>query len=55
MATDSKILARLDDIKSELTYIKEHLVDVDCVLTDEDVEALREADEALALGKTKRL
>lgn len=46
---------RLDEIKSELNYIKKHMVDVDSVLTDDDVESLKEADKDIIEGKTKRL
>lgn len=50
-----QIVSKLDTIEEELAYIKKHLVDVDAVLTDDDIEALREADEDLKAGKTKRL
>lgn len=49
------ILQKLDDIKSELSHIKERIHDIDCVLTDDDLESLKKADEELRKGKTKRL
>ena len=56
MATEAKeILDKLEIIKSDLDYIKNHMVDVDLVLTDDDIEALEEAESDLKAGKTKRL
>ena len=56
MATEAKeILDKLEIIKSDLDYIKHHMVDVDLVLTDDDIEALEEAEKDLKAGKTKRL
>ena len=53
---DSKlILGKLDDIKTELDYIKEHIIDADAVMTQDDLEALEEAEKDLKEGKTKRL
>ena len=46
---------KLDEIKTELDYIKEHMVNVDIVLTDEDIESLDEAEKDLKSGRTKRL
>ena len=56
MTTEAKqILAKLDAIESELSYIKQHLVDMDAVLTDDDILALKKAEDNLKAGKTKRL
>lgn len=56
MATEAKeILNKLELIKADLDYIKKHMVDVDLVLTDDDLEALEEAESDLKAGKTKRL
>lgn len=56
MSDENKlILEKLDAIKSELTYIKKHMVDIDVVLTEDDVESLQEAEKELKEGKTKRL
>lgn len=46
---------RLDHIQTDLIYIKEHISDIDLVLTDDDQEALKKAEEELKAGKTKRL
>jgi hypothetical protein len=56
MATEAKeILEKLDTIKADLDYIKKHMVDVDLVLTDDDLEALEEAENDLKAGRTRRL
>jgi len=56
MATETKVIIdKLNEIKSELDYIKNHLVDVDVVLTEDDLESLKEAEKDLAKNKTKRL
>ncbi|MBW2969239.1 hypothetical protein KY314_03925 [Candidatus Woesearchaeota archaeon] len=58
MASESEsrqILQRLDEIKSELDYIKDCLVDADAVLNSEDLASLDDADKDLEQGKTKRL
>ena len=44
MATDA-ILSRLDSIKSELDYIKEHMVDKDMFLDKEEMKLLEESYE----------
>ena len=50
-----QILEKLEEIKSELNYIRGHMVDLDTVLTDDDIESLKEAEKNLKEGKTKRL
>ena len=40
-------------IRESLPY--KHITDDDTVLTDNDIEALREADKNISAGKTKRL
>ena len=52
---DKQILEKLDAIKLELDYIKKHIVDVDAVLTDDDIGSLKEAEKDLKAGRTKRL
>ncbi len=43
MTTESKqILEELKSIKSDLEYLKEHFVDSDSVMTEEDYESLLE-------------
>ncbi len=56
MTTETKeILEELRAIRSDLDYIKEHIIDRDLVLTDDDIESLKEAEKDLKEGKTKRL
>ena len=56
MATQIKeFVEKLDHIQSDLNFIKKHINDVDLVLTDDNLEALYEAEEDLAAGKTKRI
>ena len=56
MAIDVKQLSdKLDNIQSDLAYIKQHIVNLDAVMTDDDAEALNEAKADLKAGKTKRL
>ena len=53
MAEESKlIIQKLEDIKSELDYIKKHIADVDTILTEDDIESLEEAEKDLKGGKT---
>ena len=56
MITETKlILEKLDELKLELDFIKDRVIDVDLVLTDDDISALQDAEEDLKMGKTKRL
>ena len=56
MSNETKqILDKLDEIKSELDYIRKHIVDIDTTLTEEDIESLHEAEKDLKAGRTKRL
>jgi hypothetical protein len=45
----------LEFLKKEVSEIKEHIVDVDVVLTEDDIESLKEAEKDFSDGKTKRL
>ena len=49
------ILGKLEAIKSELDYIKDHITDIDIVMTEDDLDALEEAESDLKEHKTKRL
>ncbi len=56
MSSDTEqILKRLDVIKSELDFIKEHMVDVDTILTHEEEARLEESLKDLKEGKTMSL
>jgi len=50
-----QILTRLNEIKSELHFIKGRLMDIDVILTDDDLASLEEAEKDFKRGKTKRL
>lgn len=53
MTTETKqIMNKLNLIQSELDYIKDHMVDVDTILSGEDKEALTKAEEEFKNGKT---
>ena len=51
METEKIIMTKLDVIKAELDYIKQHIVDVDCILTPEEEEKL---DESLIEFKERK-
>jgi mRNA interferase RelE/StbE len=53
--SEAEILKKLDRIESELTYIKNHLLDADLIITDDDLESIRDAERDLKKGKTKRI
>jgi len=56
MTTETKmIMNKLNEIKSELDYIKSHIVDVDSVLTEDYMTALNEAEKDLQKGRTVKL
>lgn len=55
MTSEKAILDKLDEIKSELDYIKSRIVDIDVVLTDDDMAALKKAEKDLKEGKTVKL
>ncbi len=45
----------LKAIKSDLAYVKKHMLDVDSILTEEDHEALKQAEKEHQKGKTIKL
>ena len=49
---NKEILVRLTKLQSDMEYIKEHIVDVDTILTIEEEEALEESLKELKEGKT---
>ena len=54
MASETRqILDKLDRIQSELAFIKKQMVDI--MLTDEDIQALKESEIDFKKGKTTRL
>jgi len=55
MKDADQILRELKEIKEDIEYIKEHMIDADLLLTDEDIESIKEAEKDLKERKTKRL
>ena len=49
------ILKEIGEIKEEIAYIKEHMIDRDRILTDEEIIMLKEAEKEFVEGKTIRL
>ena len=56
MANEIKqVMEKLDTIKSELDFIKKHMVDADTILTPREEERLEESLEDLRKGRTTSL
>ena len=53
MGNEEIIISRLDLLRHEINFIKEHIIDV--TLTQEDIDSLNEAEKDLRKGRTKRL
>jgi len=53
MENERLIMNRLDSLKREIDFIKEHLVDI--TLTHDDINSIHEAEEDLRKGKTTSL
>jgi hypothetical protein len=49
------ILKEIGVIKKEIAYIKEHMIDRDRILTDEEIIMLKEAEKEFVAGKTIKL
>ena len=48
-----EIISKLARIQSDMDYVKEHIIDI--TLTEDDLEAVKEARKDLKEGKTRRL
>lgn len=56
MATEIRqIVDKLNEIQSDINYLKETIVDADVVLFDDDIQALKNAEKDLKSGKTRKL
>lgn len=53
MEKENLIISKLDEMQSNINYIKEHLEDV--ILTEDDINSVEEAEKDLEESKTKRL
>lgn len=49
------IMNKLNEIKSDLDFIKGHVRDIDVIMTEDDYSSLDEAESDFKTGKTKRL
>ncbi len=52
---EAQILEKLIKIEEELNFIKDHMLDADLLITDDDLGSIDEAEEDLKLGKTERI
>ncbi len=50
-----QIIEKLDHMQSDIGYLKKHIVDLDLVLTDDDMDALSVAEKDFKTKKTKRI
>lgn len=49
----SEIMTKLVRIQADMDYVREHIEDI--TLTEDDLEAIKEAEDDLRKGKTRRL
>ena len=49
------ILKEIGELKKEIACIKEHMIDRDRLLTDEEIIMLKEAEKEFVEGKTIKL
>ena len=52
---DSEVLAELKAIREDVEYIKEHMLDIDTILTTEEERILKESLEEYRRGETVTL
>jgi hypothetical protein len=53
MEEEKLIISKLDMLKKEVDFIKEHILDI--TLTQDDINSLQEAEKDLREGKTTSL
>lgn len=53
MENEELIINRLNALTQDMSFVKEHIVDI--TLTQDDISSLNEAEEDLREGRTKRL
>lgn len=53
MEKENLILNKLDEMQSNINYIKEHVEEI--ILTEDDLNSVEEAEKDLEEAKTKRL
>ncbi|MBU7045195.1 MAG: hypothetical protein HXS54_02055 [Theionarchaea archaeon] len=55
VTTEKEILKELKAIRKELTYIKEHMVDMDAILTPEEERILDQSIKEFKEGKAIKI
>ena len=53
--SEAQIMEKLTKIEEELSFIRDHIIDADLLITDDDLESIDEAQEDLAKGRTERI
>ena len=53
MGNEELIINKLDSLKQEIDFVKEHIIDV--TLTQDDISSLNEAEKEFKEGKTTSL
>jgi len=53
MEKEELIISRLNALKQDVGFIKNHIIDI--TLNQDDIDSLNEAEEDLRKGRTKRL
>ena len=53
--TEKEILKELKAIRNDLAYIKEHMIDIDVILTPEEEKILEEGMKEFKEGKSIKL
>ncbi|MEK6860104.1 MAG: hypothetical protein AABX54_04795 [Nanoarchaeota archaeon] len=49
---NQEILRRLDKIQIDIDLLKTRMIDPDCILTEDDLEAINEAEKEYKEGRT---
>jgi len=50
-----QVFDELQSLKKDVSFIKKHMIDVDMILTEDDKQSLKEAEEEYAKGETTSL
>ena len=53
--SEAQIMDKLTKIEEELSFIRDHIMDADLLITDDDLESIDEAQEDLEKGRTERI
>ena len=55
MMGEADVMRKLDAIQNDIKELKKRVVDTDALLTEEDLQALDEAEEDLKQARTKQI